>query len=453
MIADDLPVVIDRSSGTAISVQVADALRDAATHGRVRVGDRLPSSRALATRIGVSRTVTAAAYDQLHAEGWVAGRTGSGTYVTAAPATPVAAPRPSTDTVAQRTAIDLTPGSPCLDALDRAAWRRAWRAAGDRAPDVYKHRAGTPEFRAAVAEHLLRHRGLATTVPVVATSGTSSATGELVRALLPPGASIAVENPGYGRAIGELRAAGMRIVPVAVDADGLCIDAVPTSVSAVYCTPAHQFPMGARMPAARRVALVELARRHGWLIIEDDYDGELRFDSAPLPLLATIGPDVVAHLGTASKILTPTLGIGWLAAAEHVTDAVVAHRERTGTGPAVAGQSVLAEFAGSGDLARHLRRIRRLVSARRTEVMTVFARSSIEVVGDDAGAHVVLRLPGAEAEASVVAGAARRGIRLDGLARHHVGTPLVHGITLGYTACSPDELTVALPQVAALVQA
>ena len=449
--ADDLPVTVDPTSAVALSVQVADALRQAATDGRLRVGDKLPSSRALATRIGVSRTVTSAAYEQLHAEGWIAGRHGSGTYVTAAP-TSSPTPRAVVASAApESTLVDLAPGAPSVDAFDSAAWRRAWRAAGNRVPESRPQRAGLPDYRAAVAEHLLRHRGLVDQDVVLATSGTSAAAGELARAVLSPGDVVAVEEPGYGRTVGALRAAGMRVHPTRVDRGGLCLDDIPADVRAVYCTPAHQFPTGARMPAARRIALVERARREGWLVIEDDYDSELHYGSAPLPLLAAIGPDVVVHLGTTSKILTPTLGIGWLAAPAHVADRIVDYRELVGTSPAIAGQVVVTEFARSGDLARHLRRVRRGAARRRAAVLDILADKGIAHEGAEAGVHLVIPMPTPAAERGVVSAAAEHGIRVDGLRRHFQGVPYRYGIALGYTACAEEELTPAVEAVTKLI--
>ncbi|MCO7221755.1 PLP-dependent aminotransferase family protein, partial [Klenkia sp. PcliD-1-E] len=354
------PVVVDRSSRVPLAVQLADGLRGAAG---LRPGDRLPSTRDLARALGVSRTVTAAAYDQLLAEGWVAGRRGVGTFVVggavpaAGPARPVVVPAPP--------AVDLQPGAPCTEVLDRAAWRRAWRRAGDRDPDPGYDPAGDPALRTAVVDHLLRHRGLpADPADVLATAGTSAAVAELA-GLLGPGARVGVEDPGYRRAVGALRAAGAEAVPLPVDDDGLVVDAVPRGLDAVYCTPAHQFPLGGRLPAARRTALVHRARTEGFVVWEDDYDGELRYDVAPLPLLAALAPDVVVHLGTASKVLTPTLGLGWLVAPPAVRDQLLERRTATGQRPARAGQRVFAELAASGDLARHLRRLRRELAARR----------------------------------------------------------------------------------------
>ncbi|MEV6321077.1 PLP-dependent aminotransferase family protein [Nocardia sp. NPDC051787] len=448
---DDLPLELDRDLPQPLSVQIADQLRHAATNGPLRGGDRLPSTRALADRLRVSRTVVTAAYDQLHAEGWISGKRGSGTYLTTAPAVAPVPSAASHQTDVASNLFDLAPGAPCIEAIDPAAWRRAWRTAADHTPLVRKDRAGEPEFRTAVTEHLLRHRGLGagSATTLLATAGTSSAVGELAAALLRPGAAIAMEDPGYQRAAGAFEAAGVDVLPVPVDAHGLRVDLLPPGIEAVYCTPAHQFPLGARMPAARRVELIEHARRCGIVVIEDDYDGELRYDTAPLPLLATMAPDVVVHLGTTSKILSPSLGVGWLLAAPEIAEAVLAHRERTGTGPSPAGQQVLVALAAHGDLARHLRRLRRALPPRRALVVTALRRRGLDVVGDDAGSHVVVPVHSADAEQRVIATGQRRGVALDGLARHHLGPRRDHfGVALGYTALSWPDLVAAV-QIAA----
>lgn len=448
-----LPIDLRRDSATPLAVQLADTLRAAAAAGHLRSGDRLPSTRALADRLSVSRTVTAAAYEQLHAEGWITGRHGSGTYVTTAPPgarTPP--PRRTTPAAPARHQLDFVPGAPWVDGLDRAAWRRAWRAAADAPPLLRPQRAGLPEYRAAVAEHLLRHRGLGFgDQDLLATGGTTAAVSEIAMAALRPGDVVAVEEPGYQRAVQALRAAGLRVVPARVDPDGLDVAAVPPKVRAVYCSPSHQYPLGGRMSAGTRVELVERARAEGWLVIEDDYDGELRYDVAPLPLLVALAPDVVVHLGTTSKTFTSTLGIGWMVAPPDVAAEVLALRDRTGTGPSAAGQRVLVELARHGDLGRHLRRLRRELSARRELVIGVLTDAGLPTLGDDAGAHVVVPLPSLAAERRVVERALTADIMLDGLARHHDGPPTWHGIGLGYTACTRTELLATLPTVVALL--
>jgi GntR family transcriptional regulator/MocR family aminotransferase len=448
-----LPVTLDRDSGIPLAVQLADALRESAATGHLRSGDRLPSTRALAQRLGVSRTVTAAAYEQLHAEGWIAGRHGSGTYVTTSPPSdrPVRPAAPG-EVSEPDGLLDLSPGAPWAAGIDRAAWRRAWRAAADAPPLVHAPLAGLPEYRAAIAEHLLRHRGLAVgTDSVLATGGTASAVVELAGAVFTAGDIVAVEEPGYQRAVQALTAAGLTVAGVPVDGEGLRPDAIPATARAVYCSPAHQYPMGTRMSAARRVELVERARAEGMLLIEDDYDGELRFDVAPLPLLAALAPDVVVHLGSTSKILTPTLGAGWMVAPSAVTAAVLAYRDRTSLRPSPAGQRVLIELARHGDLGRHLRKLRRELAERRSLLVAALRAAEIPVLGDDAGAHLVVPFASAEVERERLAAARVRGIRLDGLARHFTGTPDAFGVAIGYAGCSREALRQALDVLVGLL--
>ena len=221
---------------------------------------------------------------------------------------------------------------------------------------------------------------------------------------------------------------------------------MPDGVAAVYCTPAHQYPLGRRLSAARRLALVARARAEGWWILEDDYDGELRYDVAPLPLLGALGPDVVVHVGTTSKILSPTLGVGWLVAPTELRAALVARRSATGTGPARAGQRVFAAMAASGDLARHLRRLRRELVVRRAEVVAAVAAAGALVQGDPAGAHVVVPLADRAAEEAAIGAAAAHGVLLDGLARHRAG-PAPDGdggLVIGFAAPTRAELLRAL---------
>ena len=477
MPSDDLPIVLDRRGDEPLAVQVADALRNAAGSGALRVGDRLSSTRALAVRLGVSRTVTAAAYDQLLAEGWLAGKRGSGTFITAAPpihrvrahayavdqrpaagdeaaatVLPAAAVDPSGAASARPEPVDLTAGRPCLDVVDRAAWRRAWRAAADRPPARVVDYAGHPEFRRAVVDHLLRHRGLpARPDQLLATSGTTAGLDEIA-ATLPPGARVALEEPGYQRAAVTLEARGLRVVPAEVDSDGLRVDRLPSGLAAVYCTPAHQFPLGSRLSAGRRVALVERARAEGFLVLEDDYDGELRYDVAPLPLLAALDPDVVAYLGTSSKLLTPALGVGWLVAPPTLHARLLVARQRAAIRPSPAGQLVFAALAEYGDLARHLRRLRAELTERRQRVVEAITGTGAPVLGDAAGGHLRIGLPSARAEQAVIDGAALAGVLLPGLSEYHRGPARVFGVSVGYAGPTRGELGPAVAVVAEMVR-
>jgi GntR family transcriptional regulator/MocR family aminotransferase len=205
-------------------------------------------------------------------------------------------------------------------------------------------------------------------------------------------------------------------------------------VRAVYCTPAHQYPLGGRLTAGRRIAIADWARANNGWVIEDDYDGELRYDVAPLPLLAALGSDVVVHLGTSSKIISPSLGAGWLVGPPRIIDAVMAHRDRAGVSPSPAGQRVFTAMATSGDLSRHLRRVRKELAERRDMVTSVFVAAGIRVWGDDAGAHVVIPMADLDRERHVVKAAEAEGILVEGVERCFNGEPTLAGIILGYAA-------------------
>jgi GntR family transcriptional regulator/MocR family aminotransferase len=467
-----LPVSLDRRATVPLGAQLAAALRRAALEGQLAPGDRLPSTRALSERLGVSRAVTTAAYEELQAEGWLSARIGAGTFVTArGPAS--SAPRPASSAPgpaaapARHTAggrarameqelLDLRPGRPWLEGIDRAAWRRAWRRAADLPPADRRSPEGAPGYRRCVAEQLLYHRGLAVAEPehpdgVLATPGTSAAIAELAVAVLRPGDLVAIEEPGYGRAVAALRAAGVHVVPAPVDEHGLDPRAVPAGVRAVYCSPAHQYPLGTRMPVGRRVELVERARHHGWLLLEDDYDGELRFDVAPPPVLAALARDVVVHLGTTSKILSPSLGCGWMVAPPGVAERVLGYRRRTSVVPALPGQHLVAEFARTGDLGRHLRRLRRELAARRDLLVRMLGDHGVQVPGVDAGAHVVIPLRDASREQAALLGGRHAGLRLDALSRHYHGPAPRHGLVVGYTTGDRRRLAAAAGVLCRLV--
>ncbi|MDD7941196.1 PLP-dependent aminotransferase family protein [Actinomycetospora lutea] len=450
-VSPELALPLDRAAATPLAVQLAEGLRAAVARGALRVGERVPSTRALADELGVSRTVTAAAYDQLVAEGWLGPRRGAGTYVLAT--AHVSELRGHSPEVRSHGGgVDLRPGSPCVAVLDRQAWRRAWRRAGDREPAARPEPAGVPAYREAVARLLLHHRGLAATPDdVLATSGTTDGFAEIVAVLrthLGRAPRVVVEDPGYGRATALLQDAGAVVVGVGVDDEGLRVADVPAGVDAVYLTPAHQYPLGARLPVARRAELVARARAEGLLLVEDDYDGELRYDVAPLPLLAGLAPDVTVHLGTTSKILTQTLGAGWMVAPPPWREAVLARRQATSVRPAPAGQQVVAALHADGALARHLARLRRELAARRTRVVDAVAAAGHTVRGDRAGAHLVVPLPDRAAEDALVAAAARAGVRVGGLAEYHLGPGTVSGVLVGWAGPTAAELDGALATLA-----
>jgi GntR family transcriptional regulator/MocR family aminotransferase len=230
-----------------------------------------------------------------------------------------------------RPATELRPGIPWVAGIDQAAWRRAWRRAGDGAPSRWPDPHGLPSLRHALCGYLRRTRGLDCTPDhVLITRGVASGLSLLAAALLRPGERAGLEEPGYpvGRPI--LAARGVQVVPCPVDSHGLVTDRLPGDLRLVYSTPAHQYPLGGRLPVPRRQELVAWARATGALLVEDDYDSEFRYDVAPLPALYGLDPDMVAYLGTTAKTLTPSLGVGWLLARPDLVSRLADTRESLG---------------------------------------------------------------------------------------------------------------------------
>jgi GntR family transcriptional regulator/MocR family aminotransferase len=435
----DLPVVVERRAGLPLSVQLGRQLRDAMNDGRVRAGERLPSSRALASALGVSRTVVTAAYEQLYAEGWLEGRHGSGTYVAdiapASAATGGAISRTGRERPAEAPTIDLRPGIPWVGALDTPAWRRAWRLAAAVPPVVRPDRRGLPELRAALVDYLRRSRGVACPPErVLVTRGATSGLDLLAATVLRPGDRVGVEEPGYPTARSVLAARGAEVVPCPVDEDGLVVDALPEGLRLVYTTPSHQYPLGGRLPVPRRQALLAWARRNDALIAEDDYDSEFRYDVAPLPALYGLGPDRTIYLGTTAKTLAPGLGVGWLVARPDLVEAITETRERVNDRTAAVPQEAVRILLERGDLDRHVRRMRAEYARRRVAV--VEALGHLPLLGDTAGLHLVVGLPSGVA-AQVVERAAVRGVLLAALDECRTSTP---GLILGYGGATVREI-------------
>ncbi|WP_067488001.1 MocR-like pyridoxine biosynthesis transcription factor PdxR [Actinomadura hibisca] len=420
-----------------MSVQVVRQLRAAMSDGRLVAGERLPSSRALAGALKVSRTVVTEAYEQLYAEGWLEGRHGSGTFVSDVSAVPRPVERAAAPAPPERKGIDLRPGVPWVGALDTPAWRRAWRLAATVERVNRPDPGGLPGLRAALAEHVRRGRGVACSADrVLVTRGATNGLDMLAATVLRPGDRVGVEDPGYNGAKAVLAGRGLELVPCPVDEHGLVVDALPDDLRLVYTTPSHQYPLGGVLPVPRRQALLAWARRTGALVAEDDYDGEFRYDVAPLPALYGLDPEVVVYLGTTSKILTSDVGVGWLVARPDLVAAVAARRRLLNDRTAVVPQEAMRLLLERGDLDRYLRRMRAEYARRRAVVAQALA--GLPLRGDTAGLHVVLAVPDAE---RVAAEAAANGVLVDTLTRHHAGPCTMSGLVIGYgSAATHSEL-------------
>lgn len=415
------------------------ALREAIRSGRLAPGTRLPPYRTLSADLGIARNTVAEAYAELVAEGWLTARQGSGTRVAPraaparrGPASPVPSPPPA------RPAYNLLQGQPDASSFPRSSWLTSARRALTAAPTEAfgpgdPH--GRPELREALAEYLARARGVRTDpASIVISSGFAHSLRLLVRVLRGP---MAVEAYGLAFHRGILAAARMRTVPLAVDAEGARTGELAASgARSVLLTPAHQFPTGGPLGPERRAAVVDWARTTGGTVLEDDYDGEFRYDRQPVGALQGLDPERVVHLGSVSKSLSPAVRLGWMVLpGPLVAEVVAAKGEREATASAL-DQLTLADLITSGAYDRHVRRMRQRYRRRRDLLVAALAERAphIDVSGVAAGLHAVLELPPGTEDAAVRAALAR-GLVLDGLAgyRHPDSTmPVQDGLVVGY---------------------
>jgi len=429
----DLHVALETGGGP-LHAQVERSLRDAIRLGRLRPGTALPSTRALARELGVSRGVVFEAYGQLAAEGYLAVRAGAVPRVAAAAVTAADQLAAPAETVPRH---DLRPGTPDLSLFPRAAWARAHRQALRETPDAdlgYPPPAGHPRLRAALAAYLGRVRGVQTAPErIVVCGGVAEALALIARVLRAGGGRrIGVEDPSHFETRQLIAHSGLEPVPIPVDDRGIDVGALAAAgPDAVLITPAHQFPTGVVLDPARRAALLDWARRSGALVIEDDYDAEYRYDRHPVGALQGLAPDHVAHVHSVSKTLAPGLRLGWAALPARLVAAVAEEKRLSDLGTPVLEQLTLAAFLQRGELDRHLRRTRPIYRRRRDALTG--ALNGLQIDGIAAGLHALVRLPPGCTEADVVAAAARAGIAVHALGPHVAGGARDPALLLGYT--------------------
>jgi len=463
---------LDLSGRSGRRVALERALREAVQSGRLAPGTSLPPSRALAGDLGIARNTVAEAYTQLVAEGWLTARQGSGTRVAARPtgATPPApvsrasphhesavpparVGRSTVDaggTTAPRAdaVYDLRAGYPDVAAFPHAEWLAAARTALGRAPSAayrYADPQGLPELRAALADYLGRTRGVRVTPDrVVVCAGFGQGLWALAAALHRRGARRAgVESHGLRLHRQILADAGLRLVGLPVGAAGAQLPG--EDVDVVLLTPAHQFPLGIALE--HRVDFVQWARAHDTVLVEDDYDGEFRYDRRPLGAMQALAPDHVVYGGTASKALAPAVGLAWLVPPEHLVAPVVEELSRVGARPAALNQLVLAEFLTSGRYDRHVRRSR--LAYRRRRDRLVAALGGLRVHGLPAGLHAVVDLPDGRTEEQTVAEARRRGLAVQGLAEFALAPGHAPALVVGYATPPAHAFTSAVARLVA----
>ncbi|MFC7550646.1 PLP-dependent aminotransferase family protein [Plantactinospora sp. GCM10030261] len=428
----DLHVELDRSAGRRAGLE--RALREAIRDGRLATDARLPASRTLAAQLGLSRGTVSAAYDQLIAEGYLTAVPGSATRVARLTGvTPLSAEPGATAPPDGAFRYDLRPGSPDVTSFPTDAWLRATRRALAAAPATaygYGDPRGTVELRTALAGYLGRARGvLATPGRILVTSGSVQALALLAEVLRDEAGqhtAIAMENPGLAFHREVVLRRGVPVLPLPVDGCGARTDLLSTAgyagVRAVLVTPAHQYPTGVTLHPDRRHALADWARATGGLVIEDDYDGEFRYDRQPVGAVQQLAPEHTVYLGTAAKTLAPGLRLAWMVPPERLVEPLAEAKRHADAQTEVIGQLTLADLIGSHGYDRHVRACR-LRYRRRRDLLVDRLGPPLPgrpaPRGVAAGLHALIDLPpSGRSEATVLAAAARQGLALAGLTSH-----------------------------------
>ena len=476
-----LPVItIDRRSAQSLERQIYDSCRSAILEARLRPGQRLPSSRLLASEIGVSRFPVLNAYAQLVAEGYLESRVGAGTVVSASlpehlspsgPARAKSAAQAGPRRIASRCKLLPTTtrfpwlsqfgafrvGQVAFDKFPHQIWSNliARRCRADHAQSFhYGDLMGAPALRRAVANYLRTARSVRCEAEqVLIVNGSQQALELVARVLLNPGDRVWVEEPSYLLARNVFTLNGCPLVPVPVDADGLNIAAGIRQfrkARAAFVTPSHQFPLGVTMSAARRLQLVEWAQSAGAWIIEDDYDSEYRYESLPIASLQGLDPNSrVIYIGTLSKVLFPALRMGYIVVPPDLVGAFLRVRRVMDLGAPTFFQNVMADFIDEGHFARHIRRTRIVYADLRHELVENLSRtfgSSLAPVGDEAGMHLAVMLPDGFRDEEIAERAARHGLSVWPLSRMYVGKPR-QGFILGFGGVTRAEIPHAVAKL------
>jgi GntR family transcriptional regulator/MocR family aminotransferase len=456
----ELLVRLDRQLAEPLHTQLERELREAIRTGRLAVGERLPSSRSLASELGVSRGLVQECYRQLQAEGYLLARGGSATRVAPGAREPSASP-PQARIPAPRLSVDFAPAVPDLASFPRADWARALREscrALTAADLAYSDPHGLSALREVLAAYLRRIRAAATTAEhILVCAGFAQGLNLVLRALARCGAPVvAIEDPGEVRYLtAVVEGAGLRAVPVRVDEGGLDVDALSaTDARVAVLTPAHQSPTGVVLAPERRRALVQWAKSRNATIVEDDYDAEFRFDREPVGAIQGLAPDRVAAIGSVSKSLAPTLRLGWIVCPPALVERVAVEKQLADRGSPGFEQFALARLIESGRYDRHLRRMRALYARRRDALAGALAEHApdVELRGLAAGFHAVARLPEIRDELAVVTAARNRGIGLHGMSEYRSsGATSPPELVLGFGNLSEEAITRGIAAVADLL--
>jgi GntR family transcriptional regulator / MocR family aminotransferase len=493
-------IAIDRAAAKPLHRQIYDAYRAAIVERRLRPGQRIPSTRVLAGELGVSRFPVLNAYAQLLAEGFFEGRIGAGTVVSNAlpgllsrTAVTLTRPRPTASRTApsrqaatgkptprKSTPRPVSSRTSILPPFGTSPWfgEEGAFSVGQVAPEEFPHAVwsklvmrhgrkmdfralhygdlmGLPALRETIADYLRTARSLQCSAEqILIVSGSQQALEVSARALLDPGTSVWVEDPGYPLAREVFALAGARVIPVPVDADGMNVSAgikLARKAQMAYVTPSHQFPLGHTMSASRRLQLLEWAEDAGAWILEDDYDSEYRYESPPVASLQGLDTNSrVIYIGTFSKILFPALRLGYMVVPRDQIDRFKSTRRAMDLGPPTLYQEVLADFIAEGHFARHIRRMRGIYRERRSALVEAIRGelpAGVEVLGSEAGMHLTITLPlkvagrnGVNVDREISLQAFAQGLWMWPLSSTYAGVPPRPGFILGFGSTRMEDI-------------
>ncbi|WP_436501233.1 PLP-dependent aminotransferase family protein [Actinokineospora sp. HUAS TT18] len=454
--------------------QIYRQVKDAIMAGDLRAGEQLPSTRDLAKRLVISRNTVGAAYDRLVGEGFLACRAGAGTYVNTeldparreeSPAAEGVRPlavweemREPPD-MARRAELNFQPGYPDGRCFPFASWRAALAGVSRHsaaAYDVYGEPAGDLRLRTAIQRHVGVSRGVRAGVDqIIVTTGSTRAIDLISRVMVAAGDVVAVEDPGYPPARALFGALGARVVPVPVDGEGLRVEALPDEARLVYTTPSHQFPLGMAMSLPRRLALLDWARRRSAVIVEDDYDSEFRYSGRPIETLHSLDTaGRVVYVGTFSKVMLPTLRMGFLVAPPSLWSALRKAQFAIDMQPPLVTQAALAAFIERGLLTAHIRRMRRRYHRRFDLLHEILGRDFADVlepIPSVAGMHLSAVLAPEHRDRALARAAAAVGVNVLPLSWFSLGEDTRNGLVLGFGLLTDDQLAEGLRRIRSLI--
>ena len=494
----DLPlptIQLDASSALPLHRQLYNQLRDAIREGHLKPGMRLPSTRALAQELGVSRATTIEAYRDLHAEGYLDAQIGAGTVVmrklpeqflnaqwdqksdetqsdarnVSPPASValrlsqqgarLAAMSPPAWFFASSTLRPFRLGVPALEAVPQQAWARAIaRAARRPTPRQldYQPAAGYRPLREEIAAYLAVARGVRCTADqVIVVAGIQAGLSLATSLLVDANDVVWIEDPGYFLAQAIFQAAGVDLAPVPIDSEGLDIGAgiarAPDARLA-YVTPSHQFPLGVTMSQLRRYELLHWARQRGAWIIEDDYDSEFRYVGRPIPALQGLDEaGRVIYMGTFSKVFFPALRLGYLVVPPSLVDLFTVAQRVMSFHPPMLEQMAMAAFMETGDFTRHIRRMRNLYTERRDALLTYaphYLADKLQIAKTPAGLHLIGWLAAGLDEQSMVLLAGQQDVTVYALSSFRLKPAEPHGVVLGFAAFDERAIKAGVQQLA-----